>query len=72
MPADALPAGVDKLPINATVPPSVYMEYRSGAQRVSIVQARSPQVDVPDNVNLAQLGEVGLQLLGMPAIGPPA
>jgi anti-sigma factor RsiW len=64
---DALPAGKDSLPLTASIPAVVTMRYGSGATAVTIVQAPSPEVNVPDGLDTKALAKAGLQLLGMPA-----
>lgn len=64
---DAIPAGKDSLPLTARIPAVVTMRYGSGATAVTIVQAPSPEVDVPDGLDTKALGKAGLQLMGLPA-----
>jgi hypothetical protein len=63
----ALPAGKDSLPLTARIPAVVTMRYGSGATAVTIVQAPSPEVDVPDGLDTKALAQAGLQLMGLPA-----
>jgi hypothetical protein len=67
LPTDALPKDRTRIPMNASLPPSVMMVYGDDPQAVGVIQGRSPQVDVPNDVDMTRLGEVGLQLLGLPA-----
>jgi anti-sigma factor RsiW len=63
-PTDALPQG-DKLTLNAKIAPSVGMEYGQGLRAVHIFQGRSPELDVPANVDVKRLGEIGLEMMGV-------
>jgi anti-sigma factor RsiW len=65
LPTDAIPADRDSLEVNATLKPGVALSYTNGKQSMVVVQAQSPEVDVPADVNLNRIGEVGLQLFGM-------
>lgn len=61
-----LPAGLDGRQIEALVHPVVVQTFRGeGKRRAALVQAESPEVTLPPGVDLAQLGEVGLRLLGL-------
>lgn len=62
-----LPADRDSMDVSADIPAGVVMEYGSGKSAVAIIQGPSPKVNVPEDVDMAQLGEVGLRLLGVPA-----
>ncbi len=64
---DAIPAGKDSLSLTAKIPPVVTLRYGSGASAVTIVQAPSPEVNVPDGLDTKALAKAGLQLLGLPA-----
>ena len=41
------------------------VQFRSEKRHVSLVQARSPEVTLPAGVDLAQVGEIGLRMVGM-------
>ena len=43
------------------------MTYGAGHDAARFLQARSPEVTLPDGVNLAQLGEIGLRIAGVSA-----
>jgi len=51
--------------IEVTASPVVAMVYRRGADDFVFLQARSPAVSIPDGVDVAQLGQIGLQMAGM-------
>jgi hypothetical protein len=59
------PPGLDGQVLSARLQPMVRIVYVEGDAQVSVVQARSPEVVVPDGVDLAALGEIGLRVLGM-------
>lgn len=60
-----LPPG-DTMVVEADVPALVFQEYRLGTGRFSIDQLPSPTATLPTGLDPAMLGEVLLQLLGMP------
>ena len=63
-----LPSVLDGANVEFIVPPMVMANYGncpSGTNCVSLVQLASPTVDVPKGVDLAQMGEAMLQLLGL-------
>lgn len=48
-------------------PPTVVMNYSTGREPLSFIQARSPEVELPAGVNLSELGEIGLRIVGLNA-----
>jgi hypothetical protein len=68
-----LPFGLDGATISARIPKLAFVQYghcsrpEAGVQRdcIRFVQAPSPTVSVPPELNMAELGEVALQLGGM-------
>jgi len=50
-----------------TVSPMVLTGYEQGERKASFIQGPMPEVLMPAGVDLAQLGEIGLRVLGMPA-----
>jgi hypothetical protein len=50
-----------------TVSPMVMTEFEQGDRKASLIQGPMPEVLLPSGVDLAQLGEIGLRVLGMPA-----
>jgi len=63
-----LPQVLDGANVEFVIPPMVAAEYGScsrAANCVMLLQLASPSVDVPKGVNLAQVGEAMLQLLGL-------
>jgi hypothetical protein len=64
-----VPEGLDGQVVNVRIPPVVMMRYeRGGAFAVDFLQAQSPEVSLPDGVNLSALGEIGLRILGLSPI----
>jgi hypothetical protein len=62
-----VPAGLDGRVVDVRVPPVVVIRYDHGEQRTRLVQARSPQVTLPEGIDLRALGEIGLRILGLQA-----
>lgn len=48
-------------------PPVVAMTYRRSGAEFVLMQSRGPEVGLPDGIDLAELGALGLQLSGMSA-----
>lgn len=59
-----LPAALDGATIEFTIPTSVMAEY-AGLPGLRLVQMTSPSVNLPPGVDLAELGSIGLEVLGM-------
>jgi hypothetical protein len=63
-----VPAGLDGHVVNVRVPPVVMIRYEhQNARRTRLFQARTPQLTLPDNIDVRALGEIGLRILGLPA-----
>jgi hypothetical protein len=60
-----VPAGLDGRIVNVRVPPVVTIRYHHGARRTRLIQARSPQLTLPESINVQALGEIGLRILGL-------
>jgi hypothetical protein len=61
-----VPAQLDGAKININKPAAVLMQYTlKDGTVVALMQSPSPEVDLPAGVNLAQLGEIGLRVLGL-------
>jgi hypothetical protein len=60
--------GLDGQVVTVRVSPIVSVTYRTEQRSAQLLQTRTPQVDVPASVNLKELGEIGLRLLGMPPV----
>jgi len=63
----AVPAGLDGNVVHVKVPPVVTIRYGHGERRSRLVQALSPEVALPGNIDLRALGEIGLRILGLSA-----
>ncbi len=63
-----VPAGLDNEIVNVRVPPVVMIRYdHQNNRRSRLFQARTPQLTLPDSIDLPALGEIGLRILGLPA-----
>jgi hypothetical protein len=60
-----VPAGLDGQIINVRVPPVAMIRYEHGNRRTRLFQARTPQLTLPDSINVQALGEIGLRILGL-------
>lgn len=63
----AVPAALDGAVIDIKTPSVVSARIGSGRGEITVIQAKSPDITLPDGVNLAQLGEIGLRVMGMTA-----
>ena len=61
----AVPPGLDGNVVNVRVPPVVMIRYEHGKRRTRLFQARTPELTLPDTVDVRALGEIGLRILGM-------
>jgi hypothetical protein len=61
----AVPAGLHGQAVNVRVPPVVTVRYSHEGFRSRLIQARSPQLALPGNIDVRTLGEIGLRILGM-------
>lgn len=59
-----LPDALGSGPIRADIPPMVVTSVSGADYRLDLIQGRSPEVTVPDGVELEQLGTALLRLLG--------
>lgn len=60
-----IPARLDGSEATVRVPPIVRTVYRSGDNRIELLQARSPEVSFPRELDLPVLAEIGLRILGL-------
>jgi hypothetical protein len=60
-----LPDALGSAPIKAEIPPFVQTSYAGSGYHMTLVQGHTPTVTLPEGVELAQLGEAGLRVLGM-------
>ena len=61
----ALPAEWDGATVDVRATPVVVMRYRRGQDDFALLQAKSPEVHLPEGVDLARLGTLGLRMAGM-------
>lgn len=65
--ADAkLPAALDGAEIGVRVPTSVEMHYSKDRHKVRFLQAPSPEISLPSDVDRADLAELALRVAGVP------
>ena len=64
------PAGLDGHVVDVRVPPVVMIRYdHQDKRRSRLFQARTPQLTLPEGIDVQALGEIGLRILGLPARG---
>ena len=63
----AVPEELDGETAMITIFPMVMTEFAQGERRASLMQGPIPEVLMPAGVDLAQLGEIGLRIMGLPA-----
>lgn len=62
-----VPPGLDGHVVNVRVPPVVMIRYQhEKGPRTRLFQARTPQLTLPDSIDVRGLGEIGLRILGLP------
>lgn len=62
-----VPSGLDGHVVNVRVPPVVMIRYEhEKARRTRLFQARTPQLTLPNSIDVRALGEIGLRILGLP------
>lgn len=62
-----LPDGLGDQPITVNVPSSAALKYEGDNYNVFLYQGQSPDMTLPEGVDLSQLGKAALRLLGMEA-----
>ena len=61
------PAGLDGQMVDVRVPPVVMIRYdHQNNRRSRLFQARTPELALPNGIDLPALGEIGLRILGLP------
>ena len=61
-----VPAGLDGQVVNVRVPPVVMIRYdHQNKRRTRLFQARTPQLTLPNSIDVRALGEIGLRILGL-------
>lgn len=61
-----VPAGLDGRTVDVRVPPVVMIRFDHGRAKSRLFQAVTPQLTLPDNIDVQALGEIGLRILGLP------
>lgn len=63
----SVPSGLDGQVVNVHVPPVVMIRYdHQNGRRSRLFQARTPQLTLPNSIDVQALGEIGLRILGLP------
>jgi hypothetical protein len=61
-----VPMGLDGQVVNVRVPPVVMIRYEhQNGRRTRLFQARTPQLTLPNSIDMRALGEIGLRILGL-------
>lgn len=61
----AVPMQLDGQSFTLRMPPVVAQKFRHERFEMHLMQARSPQIELPPGVDLAQIGEIGLRIVGL-------
>lgn len=64
LPTDILPQDPDARVVSAHIPALTMQQYRSGESFFSIGQVASPEMSVPEGMDMERIGGLGLRLLG--------
>jgi len=62
-----VPTQLDGQKVLVHMPSIVSQEFEHGTDHLTLVEAHSPEVTLPPGANLAELGEIGLRVLGLDA-----
>lgn len=62
-----VPEGLDGQWIDVNLHPAALQSWTNDKMRVGLIQAKSPDVELPPGLDLARLGEIGLRILGLDA-----
>ena len=60
-----IPQSIDGRTLTVRKPPIVMQEYGSANRKAVLFQARNPEVELPAGIDLAQLAEIGMRVLGV-------
>lgn len=60
-----VPEGLNGATITINTPTAVFMKYSNEREEVTLVQARSPEITLPKNVDMSQLGQIALRVIGL-------
>jgi hypothetical protein len=62
-----VPAQLDGAIVTVDKPAAIVIEFdRGGREPMRVMQSRGPEVTLPEGIDLAQLGEIGLRVIGLP------
>jgi hypothetical protein len=62
-----VPPGVDGAEVRLHIRPVARTAYRRDGHEVMLIQAPSPELSLPAGIDVAQLGEIGLRIAGLPS-----
>jgi hypothetical protein len=62
-----VPAGIDGKTVDVRTSPVVVQHFRAGRWSAALIQSMSPEVSVPAGLDVEQLAEIGLRVLGLDA-----
>src|SRR5262245_30379625 len=62
-----VPDQLDGKQVTVHMPQVVHQQYENGKTTLTLIEAHSPEVSMPTGVDLKQLGEIGLRILGLDA-----
>lgn len=60
-----VPLGLDGQDLAVHTYPVVRQRFRSPRNRLDLIQSRSPEVSLPEGLDLARLAEIGMRILGL-------
>ena len=61
----SIPEGLDGKSATIRIPSAVQLKWQHEGRTVELLQSPSPQAELPSGTSLAQLGEMGLRILGL-------
>ena len=61
----AIPDGIDGRTVTVRTASAVVQRFRKGDLRADLLEARSPEVELPPGADLERLGEIGLRIVGL-------
>ncbi len=62
-----VPTKLNGATITIRTPATVMMRYKTNSDPIVLIQARSPEITLPEGVSMADLGEIGLRIFGLSA-----
>ena len=60
-----VPAGLDGKTVTVRKPPIVFEEFKSEKHEAMLLQALAPEIELPVGVDLSQLAEIGMRIMGL-------